>query len=88
MAEVAFTVTKEYQGRGLGKSFLRKLAAAALEHGISGLVAYTAHENRHMIDLFKSLPYRIRTSCEKGVLRLSCRFDEFREESTGKTLPV
>jgi acyl-CoA hydrolase/RimJ/RimL family protein N-acetyltransferase len=84
MAEVAFTVVKEYQGRGLGKIFLRKLAAAALEHGISGLVAYTAHENRHMIDLFKSLPYRISTFYEDGVLRLSCRFDEFREESTGK----
>ena len=46
IAEVAFTVAKDFQGKGLGKIFLRKLAAAAREHGISGLIACTAPTNR------------------------------------------
>jgi ribosomal protein S18 acetylase RimI-like enzyme len=80
MAEVAFTVARDYQGKGLGRIFLRKLAAAAREHGISGLVAYTAPDNRAMIDLFKTLPYLVRTSFEEGLMRLSCRFDELKDE--------
>ena len=79
MAEVAFTVAGDFQGKGLGKIFLRKLAAAAREHGISGLVAYTAPGNKFMTDLFKTLPYKVKTSFEDEVLRLSCRFDELKE---------
>jgi acyl-CoA hydrolase/RimJ/RimL family protein N-acetyltransferase len=81
MAEVAFTVARDFQGKGMGKIFLRKLAAAAHEHGISGLVAYTAPHNKFMIDLFKTLPYKVKTSFEDDVLRLSCRFDELKDES-------
>jgi acyl-CoA hydrolase/RimJ/RimL family protein N-acetyltransferase len=79
MAEVAFTVAKDFQGKGLGRLFLSKLAAAAREHGISGLVAVTAPHNMAMIDLFKSLPYRVKTTFEDDVLRLSCKFDVLRE---------
>jgi ribosomal protein S18 acetylase RimI-like enzyme len=79
---VAFTVNGDFQGKGLGKIFLRKLAAAAREHGISGLVAYTAPNNKFMIDLFKTLPYKVETSFEDEFLRLCCRFDELGDELT------
>jgi acyl-CoA hydrolase/GNAT superfamily N-acetyltransferase len=78
MAEVAFTVARDFQSKGLGKIFLRKLAAAAREHGISGLVAYTSSSNKFMIDLFKTLPYKVKTSIEDNIIQLSCRFDELR----------
>jgi acyl-CoA hydrolase/GNAT superfamily N-acetyltransferase len=78
MAEVAFTVARDFQSKGLGKIFLRKLAAAAREHGISGLVAYTSPSNKFMIDLFKTLPYKVKTSIEDNIIQLSCRFDELR----------
>lgn len=76
MAEVAFTVAKEFQGQGLGRIFLHKLAAAAREHGIAGLVAYTAPHNQGMIRLFKTLPYKIKTSFDGEALSLSCKFDQ------------
>ncbi len=79
MAEVAFTVAKDFQGKGLGKIFLRKLAEAARENGISGLIAYTAPHNLAMIKLFKSLPYKIKTSFDGEALALSCKFDELKE---------
>lgn len=80
MAEVAFTVAKEYQGKGVGKYFIRKLAAAAREHGISGLVAYTAPHNQGMIRLFKTLPYKVTTSFDGEALSLSCKFDTLKDE--------
>ncbi|MDX9819365.1 MAG: GNAT family N-acetyltransferase, partial [Desulfococcus multivorans] len=75
MAEVAFTENKAYQGRGLGKLLMRKLAEAARENGLAGLFAYTAPHNRGMINLFKTLPYKIKTVFEDDMVLLSCRFD-------------
>jgi acyl-CoA hydrolase/RimJ/RimL family protein N-acetyltransferase len=79
IAEVAFSVSGEYQGKGLGKLFLRILARAARENGISGLVAYTSPKNKAMINLFKTLPYKVTTSFDGDSLMLKCRFDEMAE---------
>ncbi len=76
MAEVAFSVNKEYQGKGLGKIVINKLAEAARENGIAGFFAYTSTGNKGMIRLFKSLPYKIKTKFEEDMILLSCRFDE------------
>jgi GNAT superfamily N-acetyltransferase len=66
MAEVAFSVSPEYQGKGLGKFFLKKLAAVARENGIGGLMAYTFPSNKAMIALFHTLPYKVKTQFEDG----------------------
>jgi RimJ/RimL family protein N-acetyltransferase len=79
LAEVAFSISREYQGKGLGKLFIRKLARAARENGISGLVAYTSPQNKAMISLFKTLPYKVKTSFDGDSLMLKCRFDELVE---------
>ena len=74
-AEVAFSISKEWQGRGLGKILLQKLSAAARENGISQFVAYTSPQNKKMIELFKSLPYKISNAYESGFVVLRCRFE-------------
>jgi GNAT superfamily N-acetyltransferase len=76
MAEVAFSVSKEYQGKGFGRILIKKLAEAARENGISGLIAYTTPENQGMINLFKTLPYKVKTVFESDMLTLSCKFEE------------
>jgi acyl-CoA hydrolase/L-amino acid N-acyltransferase YncA len=76
MAEVAFSVSPEYQGKGLGKLFMQKLASASRESGIAGLIAYTFPSNQAMINLFNTLPYKVKKQLEDGELVLSCRFDE------------
>ena len=76
VAEVAFSISKEYQKKGMGKILLKKLAAAALENDISGLVAYTSPQNRGMIKLFNQLPYKVSTFFDGDMLTLSCKFDE------------
>jgi acyl-CoA hydrolase/GNAT superfamily N-acetyltransferase len=76
VAEIAFSISKEYQKKGLGKILLRKLAAAARENGLTGLIAYTSPQNQAMIKLFNSLPYKINSFYDGDMLTLSCKFDE------------
>ena len=76
MAEVAFSVSEDFQGKGLGSLFMKKLAAAARENDLAGLVAYTIPSNKAMINLFKTLPYKVTTTYEDGDLLLSCRFND------------
>ena len=76
ISEVAFSVSEEYQGKGLGTFFIKKLAAVARESGISGLTAYTFPSNKAMIALFKTLPYKVKTVYEDGDLVLTCKFNE------------
>ena len=78
MAEIAFSVSKDIQKKGLGKILQKKLSEAANENGISGLYAYTSPQNEGMIRLFDNLPYKIETSFEGEMLLLSCRFDELK----------
>jgi acyl-CoA hydrolase/GNAT superfamily N-acetyltransferase len=76
VAEVAFSISKEFQKKGMGKVLIKKLAAAALENDISGLVAYTSPNNRGMIKLFNQLPYKVNTFYDGDMLTLSCKFNE------------
>jgi acyl-CoA hydrolase/GNAT superfamily N-acetyltransferase len=75
MAEVAFSVSRDFQGKGLGSILMRKLAKAARENGISGLFAVTSPRNKAMINLFKTLPYKVRSALDDELL-LRCRFDD------------
>jgi acyl-CoA hydrolase/GNAT superfamily N-acetyltransferase len=75
IAEVAFSVSKKYQGKGLGKVMIQILADAARENGISGLYAVTSPGNKSMIKLFRSLPCKIRSVLGDDLV-LSCGFDE------------
>ena len=74
MAEMAFSVNKDWQKKGLGKILLDKLAAAARNNGIAGLVAYTSATNTGMIRLFNTLPYTVRATHESNIVTLTCNF--------------
>ncbi len=76
MAEVAFSISKDWQKRGLGKILMTKLADAAVKNGISGFVAFTKIANSGMIKLFNSLPYVVHSKNEANMATLKCKFDE------------
>jgi GNAT superfamily N-acetyltransferase len=76
MAEVAFSVSKDWQGCGLGKILISKLQQAARNNGITGLIAYTSHKNSGMIRLFSSLPYKVRSTYDADIVTLKCMFDD------------
>jgi GNAT superfamily N-acetyltransferase len=76
IAEVAFSVSKDWQRKGLSKIIMKKLAELARENKIAGLTAYTSMNNRSMIGLFNSLPYIVHSSSEDDMRVMNCRFDE------------
>jgi acyl-CoA hydrolase/RimJ/RimL family protein N-acetyltransferase len=76
IAEIAFSISRSFQRKGLGKVLLDKLTAAALENRIGGFVAYTSPNNRGMARLFKALPFEVETFYDGDLLTLKCRFDQ------------
>ena len=76
IAEVAFSVAKEWQGKGLSKIILKKLMEAAQDNHVVGFAAYTSMQNRAMAKLFNTMPYKIHTMFEDGILSMTCHFDE------------
>jgi RimJ/RimL family protein N-acetyltransferase len=73
-AEIAFSISKPFQKKGLGWVLMRKLESAARGHGIAGFYAYTSAQNQGMIRLFKRLPYQATTAFEGDMVTLRCSF--------------
>jgi len=84
MAEVAFSVSREYQQKGLGRLLMEQMSRAALENGIAGFLAYIAPDNQGMHNLFNTLSYRVDSEPEEDVLLLRCRFDDPKPETGSK----
>jgi GNAT superfamily N-acetyltransferase len=80
VAEVAFSISKSFQHKGLGKILMQKLASAARDNGIAGLMAYTSPQNRGMIKLFNTLPHKVNPFFDGDLLVLSCKFNEPKPE--------
>ena len=76
MAEVAFSVSERFKRKGLGRILMRKLFQAARENNISGLFAYTSPDNRGMLKLFNTLPFKTTKTFEDDMVLLKCRFNE------------
>jgi len=76
LAEIAFSVGKEWQGKGLSSIVIKKLAEAAKSNGIKGLTAYTSKGNTRMVKLFNSLDYEVKTSSQGSMIYLEATFEK------------
>ncbi len=76
LAEIAFSVEKQWQGRGISSIVIRKLAEAARDNSIDGFTAYTSKDNERMIKLFRSLDYEVNITAEGDMVYLQARFGE------------
>jgi acyl-CoA hydrolase/RimJ/RimL family protein N-acetyltransferase len=76
MAEIAFSVVKQWQGKGISSIVIQKLAEAAKASGIKGLTAYTSKENKRMIKLFHSLDYEVKTVTQGQMVYLEASFSK------------
>lgn len=70
LAEVAFIVRDDFQGRGIGAILLEHLAAAARERGIQKFVAEVLPQNQKMLGTFEAAGYTPRRSYEDGFIEL------------------
>jgi GNAT superfamily N-acetyltransferase len=69
VAELAFTVIDEYQGKGLGSALMRHLILVAIASGLSELIAEVLPENRPMLRLFEKIGGHARR--ERGVVHVT-----------------
>lgn len=83
MAEIAFSVSKNWQGKGIGEMLLKKLALGAKNNSIAGIEAYTSPDNQAMIKLFGKLGQQVTTTMDEEMVLLSCRFDNIETYQKG-----
>ncbi|MCC3299091.1 bifunctional GNAT family N-acetyltransferase/acetate--CoA ligase family protein [Arthrobacter caoxuetaonis] len=74
-AEVAFNISDDHQGRGIGSILLEHLAAAARENGIRRFSAEVLPENRKMLSVFADAGYEVRRAFDDGVIALDFDID-------------
>jgi protein lysine acetyltransferase len=70
-AEIAVAVLESWQGRGVGKALLRRLAARGREEGISRFTALTLTHNEPMRQLLADLGATRVLSTEAGAVELA-----------------
>jgi acetyl coenzyme A synthetase (ADP forming)-like protein len=76
-AEVAFAISDELQGQGLGTILLAHLAEVAGENGIEAFSAEVLPQNHRMVEVFRESGFPIETSSEPGSIHveLPTRFE-------------
>ena len=76
LAEVDFTVRKEWQRHGIGSFLLKSLCDIAGSKGITGFTAYVLATNRRMLSVFYKAGYAVHSILRDSVYEIVFRFDE------------
>jgi RimJ/RimL family protein N-acetyltransferase len=75
-AEVAFVVSDDHQGKGIGTEMLSYLTYLARRNGLLGFTAETLMENRSMLRVFDKMGYDMQKGGSGGVYELKMMFKE------------
>jgi acetyl coenzyme A synthetase (ADP forming)-like protein len=70
LAEAAFAVADEHQGRGIGTRLLEQLASRAAQVGIERFVAEVLPDNRAMLGVFEAAGFELTRELEGGELEV------------------
>ena len=76
MAEIAFTVTEEYRGKGLTKYMLNRLIEIAQEKGISGFIGEILAQNYPMMHIIKTNPFKVEFRSYGDSFEFSFKFQD------------
>ena len=72
-AEVAFAVVDQYQGRGIGASLMRHLAAIAREAGLREFTAEVLPHNKAMLQVFEKSGLRVGMKRDSGTVHVTLK---------------
>jgi N-acetylglutamate synthase-like GNAT family acetyltransferase len=70
LAEIAFLVSDDYRGRGIGTLLLTHLAVVASRLGVERFFAETLPTNARMLHVFADSGFPLTTSCSQHMVRL------------------
>lgn len=76
LAEVAFTVHDDLQGRGIGTWLLERLTTIARQRGIRGFIGYVQANNVRMLNVFHKCGFPVVTTLDEGIYTVTIRFPE------------
>jgi len=76
LAEVAFVVRDDHQGRGLGTLMLDALMDVARENGIAGFTAVVQADNVRMLRVFHNVAPALQSRLVDGTYEITIRFEE------------
>jgi GNAT superfamily N-acetyltransferase len=74
LAELAFTVHDDLQGRGIGTWLFERLRSIARDRGVEGFVAYVLPNNLKMLNVFHRGGMRLESAVEDGIITVTMRF--------------
>jgi len=74
VADIAFVVRDDWQGRGIGRLLLRKLSAVARERGLRGFTADVLVHNKPMLEVFHESGLKVRSRVDHGVYHIEAKF--------------
>ncbi len=75
LAEAAFVVADDYQGRQIGSMLMKRLTEIAVARGIKGFTADVLSDNVRMLRVFQKCGYPMVTTQEGDVTSLTIRFE-------------
>jgi GNAT superfamily N-acetyltransferase len=75
-AEVAFVVADVWQGEGLGRALLHRLASRARDEGITRLTAEVLPHNHRMLSVFRHAGWPMQSSFRGDVVHVELDLDE------------
>jgi GNAT superfamily N-acetyltransferase len=75
LAEVAFTVHDDLQGRGVGTWLLDRLIGIAKARGIAGFVGYVLLGNIRMLNMFHRAGVPVTSTLEDGIYTVTLKFE-------------
>lgn len=76
VADVAFVVDENYQGRGIASFLFEILIRIAREQGIEWFTADVIADNKAMLKVFEKAPFPIRAVMESGIYNLTIPFTD------------
>lgn len=76
VADVAFVVDENYQGRGIASFLFETLIRTAREQGIEWFTADVIADNKAMLKVFEKAPFPIRAVMESGIYNLTIPFTD------------
>jgi acyl-CoA hydrolase/RimJ/RimL family protein N-acetyltransferase len=76
LADIAFVVRDDWQGRGVGTLLLRRLTDIARAHGLAGFSADVLASNHRMMNVFHESGLKLRTRLQAGVYHVEAHFEE------------
>lgn len=76
VADVAFVVDENYQGRGIASFLFEILIRTAREQGIEWFTADVIADNKAMLKVFEKAPFPIRAVMESGIYNLTIPFTD------------